>query len=230
MTRSKMQVESTPLAQIRSKTVVEQTTEAIRHAILTGRYVSGEHLVERHIATELGVSSIAVREAFVHVAREGLVDQLPRRGTFVASMTPEALADLTRVRIVLEQLVVELAIDHWTDEARLEVQGMVDEMRAAARSDDPERLFAADTRFHETFWRIASSETLIEIAALLRTRVARFLRQADETVPRSGRMSIAEQHQRWLDAVASGDTARARAEVAEQITAASKRILRMGGA
>jgi DNA-binding GntR family transcriptional regulator len=198
----------------------------LRGAIASGRYGPGTHLVERTIGAELGVSSIAVREAFGRLADEGLVVRVPRRGTFVMSMTPEALKDLTRVRIVLEQLVVELAREHWTDEARDEVQAIVDQMRVAARRGDAEQFFQLDNRFHEAFWRLADSETLLGLAANLRGRIAHFLRRATFSLGRDGLDWSAGVHQDWLDGVANGDAANAKAEVERQILTAYERIAR----
>jgi DNA-binding GntR family transcriptional regulator len=210
---------------VQAKSVVDASTEVLREAILSGRYEPGKHLVERTIGAELGVSGIALREAFARLADEGLVLRVPRRGTFVMSMTPAALRDLMRVRIVLEQLVVELAHEHWTDAAGSKVQGIVDQMRAAARDGDAEVFFHLDNRFHETFWRVAGSETLLELAANLRGRIAHFLRRATYSLGRDGLEWSAGVHQDWLDGVANGDVAHAKAEVERQIVSAYERIV-----
>jgi DNA-binding GntR family transcriptional regulator len=130
-----------------------------------------------------------------------------------------------RVRIVLEQLVVELAHERWTDAAGSKVQGIVDQMRAAARDGDAEVFFHLDNRFHETFWRVAGSETLLELAANLRGRIAHFLRRATYSLGRDGLEWSAGVHQDWLDGVANGDVAHAQAEVERQIVSAYERIV-----
>src|ERR1700733_2088950 len=92
------------------QSVVDWVTATLREGIEARTYPPGTHLVERVIATTLGVSSIAVREAFGRLANEGIVVQKARRGAFVASLTAEMIWDLARVRIALEHLVVESAI------------------------------------------------------------------------------------------------------------------------
>jgi DNA-binding GntR family transcriptional regulator len=77
-----------------STSVADAATNASRAAIVAHRYAPGAHLVERELAGALGVSSIAVREAFGRLEREGLVERIPRRGTFVTSMSAEAVRDL----------------------------------------------------------------------------------------------------------------------------------------
>jgi DNA-binding GntR family transcriptional regulator len=212
------------LSALNPKSVVDEVTDSLRRGIESRVYPPGTHLVERSIAGALGVSSIAVREAFVRLAQEGVVLQKPRRGTFVASFSADALLDLARVRVALEQLVVGLAVEHWTAESTAGVQATVDEMYEAAQAGDAERFFALDSSFHDTFWRIAGSPILLEIASLLRGRLSGFIRQA--TLRRSHEQLIeaATTHQVWLDAVAEGNVELARAEVERQIMMTYKQI------
>src|ERR687886_2420989 len=86
------------------RSVRELVADHVRKEITGGTYAPGAHLVEREIAEALGVSSIPVREAFSRLVEEGLVVRMPRRGAFVAPLTVDAVRDLTRVRIALEQL------------------------------------------------------------------------------------------------------------------------------
>jgi DNA-binding GntR family transcriptional regulator len=206
------------------RSLAELVTDHLRRAITGGTYAPGAHLVEREIAETLGVSSIPVREAFARLVEEGLVVRVPRRGAFVAPLSVEGVRDLTRTRIALEALAVELAIENWTPEAHAEAQAIVDGMREAARAGDRERFFRQDEAFHQLFWRTAKSETLLAIAQNLRGRISRFLREAIATDRRALEKS-ADDHQRWLDAVEAGDLDRARAEVEQQISSAAARIV-----
>ena len=98
-------------------------------------------------------------------------------------------------------------------------------MHAAARNGDAELFFHLDNSFHEAFWRVAGSETLLELAANLRGRIAHFLRRATYSLGRDGLDWSAGVHQDWLDGVANGDVRVAQAEVERQIVAAYKRII-----
>jgi DNA-binding GntR family transcriptional regulator len=212
------------LEPLRTPSVVEGVVSAIREAITEQRYQPGEHLVERRVAAELGVSTIAIREAFSQLAEEGLVERRPRRGTHVTAMSYTALRDITRVRIALEELVVEVAIENWTPEARADVQSIVDEMASAVRRRDTDELFDLDNQFHEKFWQIAASETLLEVSANLRGRIRRFLLAADKSLRPDELEVMIAAHQAWLDAVDSGDLDWAKAEARRQIMVAFERI------
>src|ERR1039457_4988358 len=122
--------------ELQPRSVATEVADTIRAAINSGTLAPGHHLVEREIAKSLGVSTIAVREAFGLLGKDGIVERIPRRGTFTAMLSHADLLDLTRVRVALESLVVELAINNWTPAARAEVQGIIDDMDLAVRSGD----------------------------------------------------------------------------------------------
>lgn len=218
-------MEHQALAAVKPRSVVDEVTVALRQGIEARIYPPGTHLVERSIASTLGVSSIAVREAFVRLANEGIIVQKARRGAFVASLTADTLLDLARVRIALEQLVVVMAVEHWSAEATAAVQNIVDEMAAAGEADDAERFFELDSRFHDTFWRLAQSPILLEIAGLLRGRLAGFIRQATLERSREQLLEATRMHQRWLDAVAGGHIDAATTEVQRQIDTTAAQII-----
>lgn len=223
--RSPRRSRSLQIAQLAEhQSLAEVVANHLRTQIIGGAHAQGEHLIEREIAQSLGVSSIPVREAFGRLVEEGLVVRIPRRGAFVAPLTAEGINDLTRVRIALEQLAVELAIEHWTPQAHAAAQQIVEGMRQAARDGDQEAFFRLDQQFHEHFWDVANSATLAATAANLRGRISRFLRVATVR-DRTALERSADDHQRWVDAVGAGDVVRAHVEVQLQISSAAQRIL-----
>ena len=200
-------------------------TETVRERILNGTYEPGSHLVERRVAESLGVSHIAVREAFTQLDGEGLVERIPRRGTFVTQLSEDSIKDLNRVRIVLEQLAATLVSERWDDAASRRMKEILDDMSTAAREGDAMAFYDADQRFHLAFWELSGSEILLRIARLLRMQIGVFLRAA--TLQRTPAQLVegAEMHQEWISSIERGDLeAATRAihdniqEVADQIT------------
>mgnify|MGYP001008012063 CR=1 FL=1 len=61
----------------------------LRDAILTGKLVPGERLMENQLAEKLGVSRTPVREALRMLELENLVELVPRKGAQVLDMTEE---------------------------------------------------------------------------------------------------------------------------------------------
>ena len=73
--------------------------------ILDGRLVPGTHLRETQVARSLGVSRNTLREALRSLAEHGLVTHHPHRGVVVTDLTVDDVADLFRLRLVLERPV-----------------------------------------------------------------------------------------------------------------------------
>ncbi|MGO4429640.1 GntR family transcriptional regulator, partial [Streptomyces sp. MCAF7] len=55
----------------------------LRDWIVSGELVPGQRVVESEIARRMGTSQAPAREAIKRLAHEGLVNSLPRQGTYV---------------------------------------------------------------------------------------------------------------------------------------------------
>src|SRR5712692_2244847 len=84
------------------RSLVEEAAELLRQEILSGRFRQGEHLVETKIAEQLRVSRGPVREAFKLLRAEGLVEEEPRRGTFVVSLSARDATEIYELRAAIE--------------------------------------------------------------------------------------------------------------------------------
>ena len=76
------------------KQLWEAVADQLRDEILEGRLAAGSRLVETELADRFGVSRGPVRDALRELARAGLAVDLPRRGTFVSSLTERDLLEV----------------------------------------------------------------------------------------------------------------------------------------
>jgi DNA-binding GntR family transcriptional regulator len=212
------------LEPVTDKSLSERVVDQLREAIQQGVYAPGDRLVERKLAAELGVSHIPVREALTRLAEEGLVERLPRRGSRVAAIDAKELEDLSSLRVVLEQYVVERAMQHWSAEAEQQLRAIVAEMELAAGRGDTARLFDLDVAFHEQLWALTDHTMLVDLVAQLRGRISLFLRAATVALQPKALQRHAVSHAALLDAIASGDARKARRAMAAHIQAAARRI------
>ncbi len=74
-------------------------------------YADGESakLDERRLAEDLGVSRTPIREALSRLEQEGLVETIPRKGTFVARKSKEEILEMISVWAALESMAARLA-------------------------------------------------------------------------------------------------------------------------
>ena len=205
------------LSALDRSTLRERSLEALRAAILTGRYRPGDHLGEVELAGSLGVSRGTVREALRHLQQEGLVTAGNRGMLRVNSLTSAEVHELFRVRAALEGLAVREVIASPRREAAAEalraaVERLSDEEEAAARME-------ADLAFHLLLCQLSGNSMLVEAWQRLegRMRVA-ILNGASWQAP----MMARDRHVPIVEAIERGDVEAAVRVVDEHMTAAAE--------
>src|SRR5258705_3975419 len=111
------------LAEINRISVADQVASILRRRILDGELLPGTALQEVPMATSLGVSRNTVREATRILSLEGLLKRSAHRGVAVAQLSLEDVAEIYRVRHLLEIPAARAA--------RMEASDVLTEIRAA---------------------------------------------------------------------------------------------------
>lgn len=96
-------------------TQTDRAYAALHAAIVRCEFAPGERLRVEALGERLGVSSSPLREALSRLVATGLVDAFEHRGFRVAPISVEGIADLTRVRILVEGEALRDAIAHGDD-------------------------------------------------------------------------------------------------------------------
>lgn len=112
----------------------------------------GTAMSEQEAADLLKISRTPVREAFIHLSQDGLLDILPQRGTFVAKLDMDMIRQARFMRVVLEEAVLERASRSFPDEALEDLEDILLKQRQLAVAGDKRGFFAADNEFHYTIF------------------------------------------------------------------------------
>lgn len=206
------------------RTLSDQIADQIRTQIHAGELGPGQRLVERRLAQEYGVSHIPIREALTSLAEDGLIERLPRRGARVATLTERDLEEISSLRTVLEQFVVERARQHLTPQREKRLRQVVASMVTAARQGDTHRMIECDQEFHTLLWEYADHQLLLTINSQLRGRISRFLIAATHGLTPDQRIIHAYTHRDLIDAIVSDDPTHAAQAMADHIAEAKQRI------
>lgn len=199
----------------------EAVQDAIRAAIVSGRYPPGERLLEDGIAQELDVSRNPVREALQALATEGFVVIEPRRGARVATVSRERASDLFEVREALEGLAARLAAQRRTPEQLAELQDLVGTGTALVAAGRLTELPDLNARFHIALHAAAANTILAETLGRLSPVITWVY----------ARRIAARSHDSWTEhaaivaAIADGDAERAGALACGHIAAARRAYL-----
>lgn len=182
--------------------VVPQLTRILREAIVGNAIPAGARLSETEISRQYGVSRQPVREAFIRLADDGLLEVRPQRGTFVRRISLRAVEDARFIREAVEtDLVGVLALDH---DATLiaQLRAQLRDQETVANGRDRSAFRALDDLFHATLVRGAGRADLWQILDGVKAQMDRVRHLTIQTLDIS-RLVI--QHRRIVDAVEAGD-------------------------
>lgn len=127
-----------------------QVYTQLREAIVRAELEPGRQLSENELAAALEVSRTPVREALAKLRDERLVDVIPQLGTFVAHISPAAIADAQFIREALECAAVRTAAELCTED---DVRALEENLGAQERSrqtNDYDAFYALDESLHQT--------------------------------------------------------------------------------
>ncbi len=137
-----------------------QIAQQIRGAILSGKLREGERLVERKLATALGASLTAVREALIELESEGFLLKKTNLGTYVTEMSLEDVEKVFQVRRVLEAFAVAEAARNGTPEQLQKLEATYLQMLDAARARDRRAFNREDMNWHLLVWEMTGNQYL----------------------------------------------------------------------
>jgi DNA-binding GntR family transcriptional regulator len=164
-----------PFKPVRSISKSKEVFQTLREAILSGDLLPGDPLKEAHLARQLHVSQVPVREALLQLEHLGLVVRVPDRGTTVTKLSREGMIELLQVRAHLEELAFGLAMRRLTDDAIKDLRACIADLERKSAKNDYYGAAEADLRFHQTVWRYSGNRVLENTLERLCTSVMAFV-------------------------------------------------------
>jgi DNA-binding GntR family transcriptional regulator len=187
----------------------------LRRRIVEMKMLPGARVIERDIAEEFGTSRTPVHEAVQRLADEGLIEIVPRSGTFVARIPLDALEEANLVRHALETAIIEKAAERVGPEDAGRLRAILADQEAAITANDFGTFHRTDERFHALLAELSGYPGVWPIIQQAKTQMDRY-RQL--TLPLEGRMiGVLEEHRAVVDAIEARDPARAVAAMREHL-------------
>ena len=165
---------ATPIKSFES--ISGQIAKILAGRIIRGELEPGQRILEQTVSDEMGVSRSPVREAFLALEKQRLVEILPRRGASVAEMSQQDIQSLYDLVTELYALAARKSAQSHTEEDLLKIRETVEHVRACATEGDPDKYYEAIFEFSLAALEVARnpllSQTLGDLNAL--TRRAQF--------------------------------------------------------
>ncbi|MBR4113901.1 MAG: GntR family transcriptional regulator [Anaerotignum sp.] len=177
----------------------------LRDAILTGKLVPGERLMENQLAEKLGVSRTPVREALRMLELENLVELVPRKGAQVLDMSEKDIVNILEVRSALEGLATSVACKKMTKEDLQQLKNMEVDFEKAVAENDVEHFVDIDEDFHDLIFAATENDKLINIFRNLRIQLYRY-RMAQAKNNETSMSTIVAHHRSIIRAIENHDS------------------------
>lgn len=187
----------------RRSPVVPQVHRILREGIVSIQLRPGQVLSEKDVADQLGVSRTPVREAFIRLATEGLVDIFPQLGTVVARIDVDAVIEAQFVREVLEVAAARDACAASDESLMAPLFVNLRGQAEACDTGDLDRFHELDEALHRTIFGIGGHSL-----------AWRVIHTAKPHLDRVRRLSLPNPAERQLDITQHG-------EIVEAIVAAN---------
>jgi DNA-binding GntR family transcriptional regulator len=200
--------------------VNEKVYELLLARILSQEFAPGQRLQVDDIAVALGVSRTPVKDAINRLCVEGLIVIRPRKGTFVADITPQGIGELFDVRLMMELHAAELAVPRATAQDLVEMRELVVSLGSFVEGDhyvDFEAFLELDNEFHLRIMRMADNALLLKLYRDINLHVQ--VARAYQSVPGAANEALQthHEHQAMLAAFEARDVSAAREAVTTHV-------------
>ena len=191
---------------------IQHLRDALEDDIVNGRIAQGERLDEVRLSQRFAVSRTPIREALRQLAATGLVETIPRRGTFVANLgltrTPMARATFATPAPTIRRTTPTATVSATTSttasaEQRTRLLEKLDTCRAAAEAGNSDDYYYENEQFHGVIYELSYNRFLADQAQQLRNRLKPY-RRLQLRVPQRMRSSF-EEHKAIVDAILGGN-------------------------
>jgi DNA-binding GntR family transcriptional regulator len=157
----------------------------VKERLLDGTFPGGSLLSENEMSQRLGLSRTPVRQAFVQLEGEGLLELYPKRGALVVPVAASEIEDVFEARLLVEEHCARRAATAGETLAA-ELRDAIAEQERALEGEAAAGFAEADRQFHRAIVAAAGNAILTRLYDALRDRQRRI---AATAVARGGTAS-----------------------------------------
>ena len=129
--------------------ITPQITRILRERIIQNNLKPGDRISESELARAYGVSRQPIREAFIKLADQGLLEVRPQRGTIITKIGYTAVLDARFLREAIEADIAKILAANPEQTVIFELREQLVQQESVGRRD-PDAFIRLDGRFHRT--------------------------------------------------------------------------------
>lgn len=192
-----------------------QIFDLLRDRILNDEYQQGQKLNELSLSSELKISRTPIREALKQLELEGLVVSIPNKGVYVKGFSPRDIDDMFEIRIALEGLAIQFAIERMDKEHFDKIKEIYDLMEFYTLKKDQDKINDLNILYHEAIYQATQSTYFEQLLKDIHYYVSVTSRHS---IRQHARLETAIiEHKAILDAIVEGDKEKANKTIQKHI-------------
>jgi DNA-binding GntR family transcriptional regulator len=125
----------------------------LRNNIIKLHLKPGLAISDLEIAEILNVSRTPVREAFIRLIEDGLLEVYAQKGSYISLIDMEQAEEARFVRRVLEKAIIKEACEYFLEDCLFELSANLEMQKFCTKENNHERMFDLDNEFHRMVYR-----------------------------------------------------------------------------
>lgn len=150
---------------IERKSIQTLVYEELKRNIMSMKLEPGQTMSTQEISTKLNVSRTPVREAFLRLQSEGLVEMIPQRETMVSKISLKRVEQEKFIRECLEMGVIRKFMDKSGCEVEENMAELIQLQKKCGEEKDFVGFLEADDQFHKVLFDVTGQEMAWETIA-----------------------------------------------------------------
>lgn len=183
-----------------------QLYRILRERLIRGELAPGMRVSETEIASAYAVSRQPVREAFIKLAEEGLVEVRPQRGTFVTLISLHSVMTARFIREAVEADIARRLAEVADDAMIARLDACMAQQRALGPQDPGEEFMRLDEEFHRCMAELLDQAAVADHLEILKTQMNRVRHISARQFSRE---RLVSQHGEIVEAIRARDAIRA---------------------
>jgi DNA-binding GntR family transcriptional regulator len=174
----------------------------LRNDITFGKFKPGEHLSEKFLAQEYGVSRASIREIIGQLATQGYLTVEPNRGAIVSKLSLEDIDIIYNILVRCESYATALFANRGDHASIKKLESLEKGMHSKEVKSQYTVWLQLNDQFHEQIYKNCGSEIVSNLIDHTRLRIYRF-RIVETTLDIIDLYN--EQHKKILAAIREGN-------------------------
>jgi len=148
--------------------------------INNGELLPGKKVHENNICESLNVSRTPVREALIQLSTEGLLDNVPRKGFVIKSLTKEEKKETYFIIGALDGLAASLAAPLLTEKELKEMEFYIQSIDIAIQSGNYRMYNKMQNAFHNVYLSICPNRSLVDLLLQMQKKFYKNFAESDQ--------------------------------------------------